>query len=461
MEVHGRQFVAGPGPIDGENMTERSSFGTLRIGFHKRLPIAKTEDSDCEFLLLGHVIDPERPALANREIVQRLVTCTSFQLLESELATLGGRFLLFARIRDVARLYPDAAASKSAFYKAGWIASQPGHFGCPIYDGLAAWTKACTWPVGETPFEGVRQLLPNHYLDLGTFQAVRFGPKPIVKVDLDQAVHTVSRILEGTISAVLHRGPVALPITGGYDSRTLLSAAFDVRDRIQLFTVIDDHTARHDYVVPNVLARRVGRSVRFVRSTQSDDVSVNTCGLWRDENQSRLSAFAQADLVLLGHLSEICRCFYWKDGVARNVTPTLLSRLAGFDGDLQDSFARWINSIQSGLGIETLDMFYWESRAGIWSALCCTALDGYCDVISPYNCRLLIETGLGVDPKYRCMPYEMHQRLCRPELRAVPFNETWLERAEELISRRLPWRLRAAFRRVGHLITSPGRPTKS
>jgi hypothetical protein len=392
-----------------------------------------------------------QPDLQNRDVVWQLAHVgISFDRLQTRLADLGGRWLVLARIGDEYRLYPDAGGTKSVFYSAdGWVASQPGHFGCPVDRTLARYPHAGAWPLGHTPFAGVRQLLPNHYLDLKNLKSVRFGPRKAERASIEAATEEIGQILRGTIAALVKRGSVALPLTGGFDSRTLLSAAHEHLAQVQLFSILDHQTDRHDYVLPKLLSRQAGRPLRFVTTFNADDVGHNTCGLYQDPNSSRIGAFAQADFVLLGHLSEILRCFYWKDGEAPPVSADSLSRLAGFSGDLAAVFEGWLQGVPTRSAGETLDLFYWECRVGNWSSVCCTALDGYCDVISPYNCRRLLELGLGLDPAYRRRPYELHRRLCRPEYRAVPFNETWLESMESLLPKWFPWRLRLRVRHLG------------
>src|SRR5258706_5629988 len=107
MKLHSRQFIAGPQSVERENLIGRESFGALKIGFHEALPVAKREEPNREFVALGHLIDPSRPAFDNEDILQNLVACSSFDQLESAMAALGGRWLLFARIGDAMRLYPD------------------------------------------------------------------------------------------------------------------------------------------------------------------------------------------------------------------------------------------------------------------------------------------------------------------------------------------------------------------
>lgn len=451
MEFSGGQFALAPHSFERTELPCRESFGSIQIRHHPRLALNRAESGARELLLLGHAIDPMQPEHGSQDLVRRLVDGgTSFAQLESMLADLGGRWLLLARIGGASRLYPDAGGTKSVFYASdGRVASQPGHFGCPVDHSLSQYPRAGAWPLGHTPFAGVHQLLPNHYLDLQQFRSVRFGPRRVEPTSIEAASTEIGLILRGTIAAVLKRGSVALPLTGGFDSRTLLSAAHEHLAQIQLFSILDRQTDRHDYVLPKSLARRAGRPLRFVAPSDIEDVGPNTCGLYQDPNSSRIGAFAQADFVLLGHLSEILRCFYWKDGEAPAVNADSLSRLAGFGGELSEIFEGWLKGVPAGSAGEILDLFYWECRVGNWSSVCCTALDGYCEVISPYNCRRLIELGLGLDHAYRCQPYELHRRLCRPEYGTLPFNTTRLESIEALLPRWVPWRLRLRLRHLG------------
>jgi hypothetical protein len=448
MEIHGRQFVAGPHDVERPGLGGRAAFASLVIRFNERVPVTTAGNDDVEIALIGHVLDPLRPGRTNAEIVSGLTGSTTFRALEDALSGLAGRWAVFVRIGAELRLYPDAAGSKSLFHSGPWVASQPGLLGCTPSAALDAFPGATNWPVGVTPFPGVRQLTPNHYLDLRDQGETRFAPGSIRSVGLDEAAATIAELLQGTIHAVVRRGSVALPVTAGFDSRALLSAARPWWPDIDMFTVIDSDTPRHDRLVPRRLSRIVGRPIREIGADGQDSVVQNTCGLWRDPNESRLAAFGQAQFVLLGHVSEVLRCFYWKDGHPREVTPALLSGLAGFRGALESDFAAWLDSSPDDTDVDPLDLFYWESRAGIWSSLCCTALDGYCDVISPFNCRRLLETGLGVPARFRCAPYELHRLLCRPELRGIPFNSTFLERVDAHLPQWLPWRVRNRLRRL-------------
>ena len=64
----------------------------------------------------GHILDPEHPALDNEGVLQRLAERSeTFEHLVLASSRLGGRWVLFAKIGDVQRLYPNAAGSKERF----------------------------------------------------------------------------------------------------------------------------------------------------------------------------------------------------------------------------------------------------------------------------------------------------------------------------------------------------------
>src|SRR3954469_9294683 len=132
MDVNGRQFVAGPNSVERRNLDRVETFCSIKIGFHQKLAVTKVVDSNRELVALGHLIDPAQPEADNEEVLQTLAGCRTFDVLENQLAGLGGRWLLFSRIGDAIRLYPDAGGSKSVFYTVGWVASQPGLLGYPI-----------------------------------------------------------------------------------------------------------------------------------------------------------------------------------------------------------------------------------------------------------------------------------------------------------------------------------------
>ena len=82
------------------------------------------------------------------------------------------------------------------------------------------------WIGDETYFDGIKHLLPNHYLDINKREAFRYWPNGAInRLDLDEAVSRSCLFLQGIMKAIVHRHPAMMAVTGGTDSRTLLAAS--------------------------------------------------------------------------------------------------------------------------------------------------------------------------------------------------------------------------------------------
>ena len=92
------------------------------------------------------------------------------------------------------------------------------------------------WIGDETYFDGIKHLLPNHYLDINKRKAFRYWPNEAIRrLDLDEAVPMSCLFLQGIMKAIAHRHPAMMAVTGGTDSRTLLAASRGIQDKIYFF----------------------------------------------------------------------------------------------------------------------------------------------------------------------------------------------------------------------------------
>ena len=472
------QFVAGDPPMQTPSWFRQfhfAHFSTLAV--HDFAPVTQFSSSTCELTCIGHIVDPRRPELANDGIVRQLaIACNDFAQLESATATLTGRWALFARIGQSARLYPDASGLKSLFYVVGSeglsIASQPGLLASVSPSARAnsdlskpgTSSNALAWPAQRTPYEGIKQLLPNHYLDLSTATARRFWPQGSIEpLELDSAAKQIGHLLEGGIRGVIERDDhTTFTLTGGMDSRTLLAAAVSMWDRLKFITVVDWSTPLHDVWIPYQLSKRLRLRHNWLWtprvSTELVEVQhSNTSGMFRDPNQHQVFAFGKAGraLMLVGGCSEVCRCYYHPVHDPAIVDAALLSTLSGW-GHHQfavDAFEDWLADVPSNSGVSTLDLFYWECRLGNWAALSYTADDAFLDQIPPFNSREILAIGLGTSVDNRRPPYRLHRRVCElmaGQVLEQPVNSTWLDSVRQFSRPFVPTRLRSSARRVRH-----------
>jgi hypothetical protein len=475
--LYARQFVAGPRPVSVANLLEIESFGGgFTICRHSGLALSRAAVPGREVVCLGHILDPRQPSRQNAEILDEVVgRSQSFAELEAELAGLGGRWLLFCRIGEEARLYPDAVGTRSAFYAVRpngevWVGSQPrvllegpgGEIDHRVWDDFLSAPVGDSWPASITPYVGVRQLLPNHWLDLKSGETRRFWPRHAVpRRDLEEAAARIADMLHRMMAALLQRGTAGMSMTAGYDSRTLLACAGELRDRLTFFVLSDPAVSWHDVWLPRKITRKLGQSVRAIRTRPFDKefwatLQQNVGGMWWDPADHRIYSFGavRVRFLILSLMSEVARCFHYKDGVHPTaIGPELLASLSRYPGNRVAiaAFAEWLADVPEGTNVSTLDLFFWENRLGNWASMLFTAMDAVTEVVNPYNCRELLEIGLGVDLQYRCSPYRLHRRICEiaaPVTLSVPFNHMWQEDVYSRVAPWIPWRVRAGALRV-------------
>lgn len=469
--LYRRQFIAGPRPFRYNGTWGSEPFADLHVSFHPDLEVTKVSADTAEVLCLGHIFDPDNPLFGNREILTHLIAhAETFAAFEQAVSRFGGRWLLFARLEDQTRLYPDTGGLKPAFYTSPteqlprWIASQPSllteafplRLDRQILDSFLGASYQNSWPGEITPFAGVRQLLPNHYLDLARGVPRRFWPtQPITPVALDTAAERISTTIINLEKSYGARRRLALPLTAGHDSRTLFACASKLQDRVEPFIINDPETDYYDISVPKRLVRKLGGRLKVLRTQPAsntfwDTYRRNTSWMYWDPADNKtftFGAYADGWFIVTGHVAEVARCFYYKDGNhPERVTAETLAEISGYRANPAaiGSFSAWLNDVPAQTGINILDLLYWEHRVGNWAALSMTGFDTVCDVVSPYNCRELLQTALGVDLAFRCKPYTLFRKICEiaePRTLSLPFNDSLRQRLANVTKKLIPWRI--------------------
>lgn len=465
------QFVAGPHAVADDHLTRTLEFAGLHLSIHPLLRVNRVQRGDTALLMLGSAVHPEHTTWRDADVVAWLARSESPAALESAMAGLAGRFVLFARISTGQPLvYGDACGLRPVFYLMSgstiWLASQPGllerHAGARRDDDLALLLDASpegdVWPAHRTPLTGVHMMLPNHRLSLDDGRSHRFWPlAPLPTVDPEVAAQRMALLLRRIVLAVAGRGPVTIPLTGGYDSRALLAAAWPIRRRLRYLTVVDLATPSHDASIPLRLALRGRLSLRFRWSRPASTRAIKrqravTGHVWRDPNQHRGAAFSAAagTTTLIANVAEVFRCAFYEGGDAPEIiSAELLSEYHGWDGEpvAIEAFEHWLAGVPKDSGIHLLDLYYWECRVGVWGALSAVSLESQVDAFSPFNCRDLLATGLGTPVGHRKNPWLLQRRIIEilaPAIATIPYNSTRFTRFKT----RLPDPLRQTVRRL-------------
>lgn len=473
--LYRRQYIAGPYlPKQFQSWRQVQLANSTVIGCHPELEIAEASNAYGRLICLGHILDPMQCEQTNNQVLTSLLeTSKGFAALEQRIGDFGGRWVMFVELHGERRVYLDAGGLKSTFWYTNpqsqeiWIGSQPSLFEESL--GIAVdkemvrqfWmTKHhSSWVCEVTPYPHVRQLLPNHYLDLDARSTHRFWPSQDVKPrSLDDAASEMSEIIHGLIASVVKRGLVALPLTGGYESRVTFSCAKEIRDKLPLYLMDAPNTIFHDKLLSRQVAEKFGLKVSYLQPVPFDErywnaFLRNTAGMYWDPGANHIPTYGKnfsSHYLLIGAMGTVARAWYYKDGkLPAVIDPPFLASVTAYSGNVValKAFEAWLAKAPLDINISPLDLLFWEHRQGNWASLCATAFDTVgCDMSSPYNCRKLMEIALGVDVEYRKPPHILLRRIAEiaagSDALSVPINDHWVERAATVVLRYVPWRVK-------------------
>ncbi len=412
--------------------------------------------------LVGYLIDSAIPAASSEEILKRMLDeSSSADDLFRRADALSGRWVLLYKDATECAVFTDPCGFRQVYYaEAGgtfWCGSQP-----EIIRQVAGLKKTAdsrlksflasegyrrqesAWVGAGTIYDRCSHLLPNHFLCLRRREAMRFYPRsPLPAMDTANAVEEASRILRGSIEGMALRAPLMLPVTAGYDSRVLLAASRNVKERVVYYVDrMGMHGEEHpDVAVPTALARILG--LRFTVLDSAETVPrwfarLNCMNVTRARNLPKTRMIyahyksGTAAVNVNGNASEICRNFFDKKRTLdqRGLSAADLSRLL-FHQETDFAVTEldiWLKDARGALesGYEPLDMLYWEQRLGNWGAHFPAEQDIAIEEFSPFNNRRLISLLLTCPAHLRVAPdYELYRQMIGklwPEALCVPFN---------------------------------------
>jgi hypothetical protein len=373
----------------------------------------------------------------------------------------GGRWAAFVRIPDLNRLYLDPGGTLSVVYSAGrrrvgstvaaLVLDESGHrlWSVPVH-AFPNDRSDQYWPAGTTLDPTIQRLMPNHCLDLSTWQAMRHYPKevdPIPDADVSQAVERIVRVVQRQIGAVLNvTKRLYMPLTAGRDSRVLLACSRPWREQIDYVTF--DYTPwrqRRNERVDLYVARRFAQQHRL-RHTVAPIASDLPMELQRrylhrtgfsggngkawDFDAACRTHLDLSSGWLTGFAGEVGRAFYWRPGdrdTYRMSPAELLARLRLPTAPrLEEAIGLWRASLPEDLPLTTLLGYaYLEQRLGCWAAPHSYGTAPFAVNLTPFCHREVFELMLRLPATYR-QRKTLAEDIIRetwPELLRLPFNE--------------------------------------
>lgn len=460
-----RQFLLGT-----ERYTPNHHWSCIRLprglylSIHKDLSFTTTSQKEVTITLVGHAIDPHHPKLTNSDVLQSLIAHSSeLKSLIDATYPLVGRWMLILQNDHGTYLFTDPCGLRQIYYHSNgeqvWCASQPEiirenrtvilNKDIDMMTFLMDQNHArqeSAWIGSETIYENCFHLMPNHYLDMDHFEQVRFYTSNYTPCeDTQEIVELSSKILQGTMKALVARHDVTLALTAGWDSRVLLAASKQVCEHIEYYVYRQENMTKNhpDIYIPTRIRRKLG--LKFVVKTPDKEIpgwfvsilSRNvTCAriLPKTRNIYHKLRTGENRININGNGSEICRNFfdkYCKQDIGDISSTDLASKM--FGNKIQSKYVTheldlWKSSFdhQPIVNWNILDYLYWEQKMGNWGSQFPAEQDIATDEISPFNCRQLIECLLSSPRNLRSAPdFILYKEIIMnmwPEVMQFPVN---------------------------------------
>ena len=435
-----------------ENIYEEwhtSQIGNFRLETESSLPVTPiiTADGYSIGLFLGYTISPTNQYAPKVTSVPQTLDLDNAAALENWIYSWRGRYVVVISISGIGtRLYLDAIGSMSCVYSitqqfcSSSTQLQPLH----VWDEDLARTYGMPesgkfYPAGMTPFQSIRRVMPNFFLDLETMSTYRHWPQHSFKRPDDTAdlITQIQSRLSDNIYTVAQEHGIYLSLTAGRDSRMLLAAARGMLDNIKLFTydsqriTVDIHIARQIAAKNNLSWRLLPSTLPSAQDLEEWQVNVGHCvagSIW--QHSKDFSQLTSTHMRMPGLGGEIGRSYYWQpydrsDSIIR--APDLLLRMhLPTDTTSLRNVDDWLASLPSWLDTyDVLDLAYIEHRLGCWAGPSLYGSDPYfLGQLVPFGDRYLIERMLSLPPHYRQKQEMTRDIICEawPELLSFPFN---------------------------------------
>ncbi len=436
--------------ISYKELPSKYSFGEFVINADARTPYESASVGGRECAIFGYainVLDGNRVSLP-KIILENSIDINGVVKFEKNL---GGKYIIF--YSDDAGVYAlgDATTSIPIYYCHGNLTSNPEYF-CREFGLIPnkelqkirnSGNISQAMPFDVTPYEEIKQLIPNHYYSFKENKSIRFvnSLKKQQRISIDQATAIAMPMIAHITDMYMSLFDIYCPITSGRDSRVVLAFLLATsKDKVKSYTIKhSNHTGKEqDLTVPFELAdvcpidyeqiidadvpqglredadRIFGKGKYSKRTLKIAYTVKNKCGN---------GAIINGDII-----GQIGKCSLHRDIPTFLATPGYFRcKLHNYSKESKKLLADWLTEIKlSGEKINTFDLFSVENRMGRWAGKTNLIYNSIGQAnLNIFNSRSIIYTWTSVARKNR-KNSEIHCSIIKeiaPELLKVHFGK--------------------------------------
>lgn len=460
--IYRRQFLLG-----SHTITVRKGWRKIKLNneyylaSHPDVSVTQLSSNNIQLTLLGYLFDPDCPKNSNEEILNSICKgLTTFEELCSKTYSLSGRWIIIFNDGVNIKMLHDPCGMRQVYYTSHdgktWCGSQPNIIAEELglkednNKDVLDFVKSSyyenqerAWVGDGSAIQGVKHLLPNHYLDLKTAAVERFWVDEESKeISIDECVEIVTSILKGSLVAANNRFDMMLAVTAGWDSRVLLAASKDIKNDVYYFvSTMNKLTSKDaDIYVPVKLLNTLNLKLNIVKELKPLD---ETFKLTLQKNVSMARNLPKTQTIyyaynnfegkvnINGNASEIARCYFDSKRPLGNIDGYQLAKMEGYDSlpyavSELNTWHEKAKQVCHKNSIDILDLFYWEQRMGNWGTMYQAEQDIAIEEFCPFNNRRLLISLLKIGKEYRQGPnHIIYQKIINnlwPETLSEPIN---------------------------------------
>ena len=365
---------------------------------------------------------------------------------------LGGKYVLFLRIKEQYYVMGDATCSIPVFYTCdgddvlcSCYAYQMANEMQLTPDDTLLKIRECgdasqIMPYDYTIWKGVKRLLPNHYLHLNEKRTVR-----IVNHHSVQSVLTAEEAAENTLPYIKRladfystKFSIACALTSGRDSRAVL-AVLGCNKQMPVYTINHEEFGENtpDIVVPKLIAEQTHLNYQQFKDIELSGVDIAEANAILGENNysKRTLMLAHTIKHYLGEnavingdiIGQVGKCSLHRDIPQCFATPSYFRcKLHNYSKEAKEGLRLWLQEIkESDECVNSFDLFSIENRMGVWAANeneIYNMMGQY--YLNIFNSRSIIYEWTRVDRRERKVS-AIHMAIIKslhPELLEIPFE---------------------------------------
>ncbi len=386
--IYKKQFVIMEQPFDDPDFTHIQLTNGLTLSVHKQLHYESF--GNCH--LLGTAIQTDK---TKKLPIEELAGHCNVENLMDIYKSWSGAWCLIANDE----IHLDASSQLPVFYttckektlisSSLAVLSELTGYKKVIDDRLSIkHERGMDWyPIPLTQLENARQLLPSQILrfdrqKLSVIFRDIFKYKDSLSLSRDEILDNIVNIMREFFRNVgLQYQKIYVPLTGGYDSRTIFTVLSDTGIKFSTYTFYKKQMYQYDLNIPQKLAALRGVPHIVIKPQVKNEVDLRTkeYEIFTYRNASGADKLYYAHnmhineknaVVLKGNIWGTAMFFYKKldndekDKLKSIKDAFLIENGSFFDKGIRE-YLEWVD--KNPVNIEWCNRFYWEQRGAAWA----------------------------------------------------------------------------------------------